>query len=176
MVGEEGIVSRVPAPPATGCRRPRGRRPDPDRETSCTFRKRERAPARIGCVNDDMADHDPNSPAGARMQASAGSPADVRLGLAEVEAAAGRIAGRVRRVPIAQADPEAFGAARVSLVYEFNQHTGSFKARGAANLAAFHVEHGSMPEAGIVIASGGNAGLACAWAARATGTAATVFV
>jgi threonine dehydratase len=33
-----------------------------------------------------------------------------------------------------------------------------------------------MPAAGITIASGGNAGLACAWAAQATGTTATVFL
>lgn len=94
----------------------------------------------------------------------------------EVEEAAGRIAGTVRAVAVGTADRGAFGDARVFFAYEFMQHTGTFKARGAANLAAFHLEHGSMPDAGIVIASGGNAGLACAWAAKATGTAATVFV
>ncbi|HEX3732012.1 MAG TPA: pyridoxal-phosphate dependent enzyme [Mycobacteriales bacterium] len=45
---------------------------------------------------------------------------------------------------------------------EFSQHTGTFKARGAANLAEFHLRQDNMPAAGVVIASGGNAGLACA--------------
>lgn len=62
------------------------------------------------------------------------------------------------------------------LALELMQHTGTFKARGAANLAAYHLAAGTMPDAGIVIASGGNAGVACAWAARATGTRATVFL
>jgi threonine dehydratase len=98
------------------------------------------------------------------------------IGLADVTAAAARIRGRVRRVALSPVDPGTFGTSPVLLAYEFTQHTGSFKARGAANLAAFHVEAATMPEAGVTIASGGNAGLACAWAAKATGTVATVFV
>jgi threonine dehydratase len=98
------------------------------------------------------------------------------IGPADVAAAAERIRGRVRRVDLSPIDPGSFGSAPGLLAYEFTQHTGSFKARGAANLAAFHVEAGTMPAAGVTIASGGNAGLACAWAAQATGTAATVFV
>ena len=66
--------------------------------------------------------------------------------------------------------------AEVLLVHEYLQHTGSFKARGAINLAEWHRLAGSMPSAGVAIASGGNAGLACAWAARAAGSPATVFV
>jgi threonine dehydratase len=94
----------------------------------------------------------------------------------DVKAAAVRIASMVRPVVLAGAEPLAVGGARVSLALEYMQHTGSFKARGAANLALYHREVGSMPEAGVVIASGGNAGVACAWAAQATGTRATVFV
>jgi threonine dehydratase len=56
------------------------------------------------------------------------------------------------------------------------QHTGSFKARGATNFLLAHQEAGTLPAAGITIASGGNAGLACAWAARAHGVRATVFL
>jgi len=93
-----------------------------------------------------------------------------------VAAAAARIAGRIRGVILAPVDPGTFGTAHVSLAYEFYQHTGTFKARGAANLATFHLAAGTMPEAGVVIASGGNAGVACAWAANATGTRATVFL
>jgi threonine dehydratase len=98
------------------------------------------------------------------------------IGLADVTAAAARVRDRVRRVTLSPVDPGAFGTSPVLLAYEFTQYTGSFKARGAANLAAFHVEADTMPEAGVTIASGGNAGLACAWAAQATGTVATVFV
>jgi threonine dehydratase len=98
------------------------------------------------------------------------------IGLADVTAAAARIRDRVRRVGLSPVDPGAFGTSPGLLAYEFTQHTGTFKARGAANLAAFHVDAGTMPAAGVTIASGGNAGLACAWAAQATGTVATVFV
>jgi threonine dehydratase len=99
-----------------------------------------------------------------------------QIGPADVTAAADRIAGKVRRVVLAPADPGLFGHAHVELAYEFSQHTGSFKARGAANLATFHLQRGTMPDAGVVIASGGNAGLACAWAAKTTNTKATVFL
>jgi threonine dehydratase len=102
------------------------------------------------------------------------------IGPTDVEAAARRIEGRVR--PLLVTPPETAapwgggGSARLSFALEFLQHTGTFKARGAANLAAVHLSRGTMPEAGITIASGGNAGLACAWAAQATGTRATVFL
>lgn len=99
------------------------------------------------------------------------------LGPLDVKAAAARIAGRVRPVALAAERAAAGGAGpRLTFALEYLQHTGSFKARGAANLAAAHVQEGSMPAAGVTIASGGNAGLACAWAARATGTRATVFL
>jgi threonine dehydratase len=94
----------------------------------------------------------------------------------DVDAAAARIHGRVRPVVLSDVEPGAVGEGRLTLAHEYLQHTGSFKARGAANLAAFHVAGGSMPPAGVTIASGGNAGVACAWAAKATGTAATVFL
>src|SRR5262249_26479664 len=52
------------------------------------------------------------------------------------------------------------------------QHSGSFKARGAfANLLLRKV-----PPAGVVAASGGNHGAAVAFAARALGVKATIFV
>ncbi|MEV7009302.1 threonine/serine dehydratase [Streptosporangium sp. NPDC051022] len=94
----------------------------------------------------------------------------------DVEAAAGRIGALIRPVAVAGTDPGAFNGARVHLAAEFMQHTGSFKARGAANFVTAHLERGSMPEAGVVIASGGNAGLACAWAAGRHRIPATVFV
>ena len=98
------------------------------------------------------------------------------LGPLDVKAAQERIAGRVRPVVLAPADSDLYPGRRITFALEYMQHTGTFKARGAANLAAAHLQNGTMPAAGITIASGGNAGLACAWAARATGTRATVFV
>ena len=80
------------------------------------------------------------------------------IGPSEVRAAAKRITGPIRHVILAPVDPGTFGSAEVSLAYECYPHTGSFKARGAANLAAFYLAAATMPKAGVVIASGGNAG------------------
>lgn len=91
----------------------------------------------------------------------------------DVKAAAGRIGGRVRPVALAEADA---AGRRLWFALEYLQHTGSFKARGMFNFVAAQHGAGRMPEAGVVIASGGNAGLACAWAAREHGVSATVFV
>ncbi|WP_406340668.1 serine/threonine dehydratase [Streptomyces sp. NBC_00648] len=112
-----------------------------------------------------------------------------QLTYGDVKAAADRIAGRVRPVALAPADPGEVRAARrgplgdrpeeaskVWLALEFMQHTGSFKARGAQNFIQAHREAGTLPDAGVTIASGGNAGLACAWAAQQQGVTATVFL
>lgn len=94
----------------------------------------------------------------------------VSLDYAAVRAAADRIAGAVRPVAVIPA------AEGVSYALEYLQHTGSFKARGARNFLAAHRSAGTLPGAGVTIASGGNAGLACAWAARAESVRATVFL
>ncbi|WP_035803123.1 threonine/serine dehydratase [Kitasatospora mediocidica] len=100
----------------------------------------------------------------------------------DVEQAAARIDGLVRRVTLAPMDPGAVpgGSAaepcEVWLALEYLQHTGSFKARGAANFLTAHRLAGTLPQAGVTIASGGNAGLACAWSARQQGVPATVFL
>ncbi len=99
---------------------------------------------------------------------------DAALPYGDVRAAAARIDGEVRWVTVAEADRSLPG--RVWFALEFLQHTGSFKARGALNFVQTHRAAGTMPEAGITIASGGNAGLACAWAARRHGVPATVFL
>lgn len=90
----------------------------------------------------------------------------------DVETARERITGRVRRTPLLARDdaPDWFKL-------ELLQHTGSFKARGAFNRILAASEAGELdPAVGIVVASGGNAGLANAYAARALGVPATVFV
>ena len=98
-------------------------------------------------------------------------------GITEVRAAAERIRGFVRRTPLLAAGP-ARGhpdlARGLLLKLESLQVSGSFKARGAINAVL------SLPadrrQRGIVTASGGNHGLAVAYAGWATGVAATVFL
>jgi len=100
------------------------------------------------------------------------------LDYADIEAATHRIAGRVRPVVLSRFDTtyEALGDCEVWLAQEHLQHTGSFKARGAQNFIQANLAAGTLPHAGVTIASGGNAGMACAWAARQSGVAATVFL
>lgn len=61
------------------------------------------------------------------------------------------------------------------LKLEHLQHCGVFKTRGALNAQLGAQEAGTLG-AGVVVASGGNAGLAQAWAARRLGVPAVVFV
>ncbi|TMR40587.1 threonine/serine dehydratase [Actinomadura geliboluensis] len=95
----------------------------------------------------------------------------------DVRAAARRVAGRVRRTPLIEVDPAPLApAGRMWLKLELAQHTGSFKARGAFNHVLAARDAGRLPRAGVVAASGGNAGLAFAYAAAETGVPAEVFV
>jgi threonine dehydratase len=96
---------------------------------------------------------------------------------AEVHAAAARIAGHIRVTPVIEADRGTFPpAARVWLKLEQLQHTGSFKARGAFNRILSAAEQGMIPAAGVVAASGGNAGIAVAYAAARQNVPARVYV
>jgi threonine dehydratase len=97
----------------------------------------------------------------------------VTLGRADVEAARERIDGYVRRTPVLELGPGELGLdGPVTLKLELTQHTGSFKPRGAFNkLLASEV-----PDVGVIAASGGNFGLAVAYAARTLGHQAEIFV
>ena len=86
-----------------------------------------------------------------------------------ISQAGARIAGHVRRTPVAGLD---LGGRAVALKLEQMQHTGSFKARGAFNTLL----QAEVPEAGIVAASGGNHGAAVAYAAAALGHRARIYV
>lgn len=92
------------------------------------------------------------------------------VGRADVERAAERVAGYVRRTPVIEAEPGLW------LKLESLQHTGSFKARGAFNRILSAREAGLLPDSGVIAASGGNHGLAVAYAARALGVRAEIFV
>ncbi|MGD6747363.1 threonine/serine dehydratase [Streptomyces sp. BH106] len=98
--------------------------------------------------------------------------------LEDVESAARRIGGRVRRTPLMEVAPQELAptAGRAWLKLELLQHTGSFKARGAFNHLLTAADRGLLTDAGVVAASGGNAGLAFAYAAAELGTRAQVFV
>jgi threonine dehydratase len=91
----------------------------------------------------------------------------------DVEAARLRVGSRVRTTPVLQADLPGHG---LWLKLEQLQHTGSFKARGAFNRVLTAAERGGLPGAGVIAASGGNAGLATAYVARELGAAAEVWV
>ncbi|MFC7533491.1 threonine/serine dehydratase [Actinoplanes sp. GCM10030250] len=90
--------------------------------------------------------------------------------LSDVRAAARRSAGRIRRTPVVGAGPDQW------CKLEYLQHAGSFKTRGMVNQIAAGAERSALPEAGIIAASGGNAGLAAAFAARELGVPAEVYV
>ena len=118
---------------------------------------------------------------------TANAPADeaaLDVPLAEIEAAADRLRGRVHRTPLLSSTTAAdwirratgvtIADSRLYLKAEHLQKTGSFKARGMTNRFAT-----LPPEArarGAITLSAGNAGQACAWAGRAVGVPVTVVM
>ncbi len=94
---------------------------------------------------------------------------------ADVEAAAGRLAGIVRRTPLLAATPldEALGG-RVLLKAESLQRTGSFKFRGAYNRLV-QLDPGQR-RAGVVAFSSGNHAQGVAAAAKMLGISATIVM
>lgn len=83
-------------------------------------------------------------------------------------------AGFIRRTPLWKLPGRALGVdcAEVWLKLEHLQTGGSFKARGMLN----RLLSGPIPASGAIVASGGNAGIAAAAAARALGVLCEVFV
>jgi threonine dehydratase len=91
----------------------------------------------------------------------------------DVAAARERIAGYVRRTPVVAVEAAAFGTPDpLTLKLELLQHTASFKPRGAFTTILAAGDTG----AGVVAASGGNHGLAVAYAAGVLGVRAEIFV
>ena len=89
-------------------------------------------------------------------------------------AAQQRIARDIRRTPLLRLPGAALGVdcAELWLKLEHLQVGGSFKARGMFN----RMRSLPIPAAGVVIASGGNAGIAVACAAQALGVPCEVFL
>lgn len=95
------------------------------------------------------------------------------IGRTDVEAAWSLIRPHVRRTPVIELPAGSLGlGASLALKLESLQVSGTFKGRGA-----FHKLLASqVPPAGIIAASGGNHGVAAAYAARALGYKAEIFV
>jgi threonine dehydratase len=94
------------------------------------------------------------------------------ISLDDIRAAARRIAGAVRETPIVTAAPALDG--NILLKLESVQVTGSFKARGA--ISKLRTLAPETIARGIVTASGGNHGIAVAYAGRLAGVPATIYV
>lgn len=91
-----------------------------------------------------------------------------------IEAAYELIKSHIRRTPVIEIDAADFGLPPrvLALKLELLQHGGSFKSRGAfTQLLSRHV-----PPAGVVAASGGNHGVAVAYAAQKLRVPAKIFV
>src|ERR1043166_5510993 len=96
------------------------------------------------------------------------------LSRARIEATERVIRPYIRRTPILEIDGADFGldSIRIVLKLELFQHAGSFKARGAFT----NMLTRAVPPAGVVAASGGNHGVAVAFAAMKLRQPATIFV
>lgn len=84
----------------------------------------------------------------------------------DVERAAERIAGRVRTTPVVEHGP-------LLLKLELMQFAGSFKTRGAFNRVLTET---TIPEAGLIAASGGNHGAALSYVGGALGVPTEIFI
>jgi threonine dehydratase len=92
----------------------------------------------------------------------------------QIKASERVIRPHIRRTPILEVEGADFGldSIKITLKLELFQHAGSFKARGAfTNMLTRDV-----PAAGVVAASGGNHGVAVAFAAMKLGKPATIFI
>ena len=91
-----------------------------------------------------------------------------------IRQAARRVAGHVRQTPLLRLPGAALGVgcSALWLKLEHLQRGGSFKARGMFNRMLSQ----PIPAAGVVVASGGNAGIAVAIAAQALGVRCEVFL
>lgn len=103
------------------------------------------------------------------------SPGDQPLDVTrfDVESAAATIAPYVRRTPFIELEAGAYGVpCLLTLKLELLQHTGSFKPRGAFN----RMLTAEIDASGVLAASGGNFGLAVAFAAGVLGHPAEIYV
>ena len=97
---------------------------------------------------------------------------------ADVEVARGRLGTRIRQTPVIKIEAGQLGGGQPAFwcKLESLQVTGAVKARGAMNSLLAAGQSAGLTAAGACAASGGNHGLAVAWAARSLGVPAAVFV
>jgi threonine dehydratase len=93
------------------------------------------------------------------------------IGPKQIAEAAARLSPYVRHTPVLRIELEGFDFP-VCLKLELLQHTGSFKPRGAFNRLLL----ADPSPTAVIAASGGNHGAAVAYAARALGIRAEIFV
>ncbi len=96
---------------------------------------------------------------------------DLEVTRSDIDHAAIRIKPHVRRSPILSLGDVLDGGFDLSLKLDNTQPTGSFKVRGAFSLLT-----AVQPTGGVTAASGGNFGIAVAYACKELGYSATVFV
>lgn len=89
----------------------------------------------------------------------------------DIDGAARRVESHVRRTPVLEAG-DLLGDFSVLFKLENLQVTGSFKPRGAFSV----LTAADVPASGVVAASGGNFGIAVAYAASRLGLPVTIFV
>ena len=95
----------------------------------------------------------------------------------QIASAARRVAPWVRHTPLLRVEAGDLGLRfPLALKLELLQHAGSFKPRGAFNRILTARDTGELAQAGVIAASGGNHGAAVAYAARALGLHAEIFV
>ena len=91
----------------------------------------------------------------------------------DIRSAHRRIQGHTRTTPTLSVVGKDLGLAHdVDVKLELLQVTGTFKARGAFNTLLSR----PIPETGVCAASGGNHGIAVAYAAKCLGVRARIFV
>jgi threonine dehydratase len=118
--------------------------------------------------------HGTTQPSAHRSTLLAGSSHDEVLTRLRITSTFDVIRPHIRRTPVVELDGAEIGLGGVTLILklELQQHSGSFKARGAfANLLLRPI-----PPAGVVAASGGNHGAAVAYAAMKLRVSAKIFV
>lgn len=90
----------------------------------------------------------------------------------DIGAAAERVQTHIRRTPVIELGDAFDLGFRLSLKLDHTQPTGSFKVRGAFSLLTSR----DVGDAGVTAASGGNFGIAVAYACHELGYKATIFV
>ena len=99
-----------------------------------------------------------------------------QITLSDIETAADRLAGRIRRTPLVDLVSTTTAITEGDLLVKLEnlQISGSFKVRGATN-TLLSLAPGEI-DRGLITASGGNHGLGVAAAARAAGAPATIYL